>query len=120
MKSFVCIVCPKGCRLQVDPEAGTVSGNDCKRGEVYGLEEATHPTRVITSTVKIAGAALRRCPVKLSAPIPKENIQAAMALLDGVCLKAPVALGAVAFANVCDTGVDFVTTRSMPACDKSS
>ena len=55
MKELVCIVCPNGCRLQVDDEHGyTVTGNRCPRGAAYGKTECTHPTRVLTSTVAIA------------------------------------------------------------------
>lgn len=113
MKNFVCIVCPKGCHLQVEEATQTVTGNACKRGYIYGLEEATHPTRILTSTVRVTNAALPRCPVKLNAPIPKEMINDAMQTLNAVTLQAPVRLGEVVVANVCGTGVDFVATRSM-------
>ena len=52
MKEFICIVCPKGCRLTVD-DNGNVSGNTCIRGEKYGKQEAIDPKRTLTSTVKI-------------------------------------------------------------------
>ena len=38
MKEFICIVCPKGCRLKVDDE-GNVTGNTCIRGEKYGKKK---------------------------------------------------------------------------------
>ena len=42
MKELVCIVCPNGCRLQVDDEHGyTVTGNRCPRGAAYGKTECT-------------------------------------------------------------------------------
>lgn len=116
MKALICIVCPKGCHLQVDEHSGfAVAGNACSRGAAYGREEASHPKRVLTSTVRVAGAGCPRCPVKLTAPIPKALIPAAMQLLHGVCLRAPVRLGQTVVANVCDTGVDFVTTRKINA-----
>lgn len=114
MKAIVCIVCPKGCRLQVDESNGyAVTGNACKRGATYGREEAEHPTRVLTSTVRVEGGALRRCPVKLTAPIPKELIPEAMDTLRGVCLHPPIRLGQRVVSDVCHTGVDFVATRSI-------
>lgn len=116
MKSIVCIVCPKGCRLQVDEnQAFAVTGNGCKRGIAYGREEAEHPARVLTSTVKVTNAQYRRCPVKLTSPIPKELISQAMSTLQGVCLHAPVQQGMPVVKNVCGTGVNFVTTRAMEA-----
>lgn len=114
MKELICIVCPKGCHLKVDEENGyTVSGNSCEKGAEYGKIELTHPTRVITSTVAVAGAAHPRCPVKSNKAIPKGLIFEAMKTLDGLELTAPVALGQVVVKNVCGTGADFVATRAL-------
>ena len=77
-KNLICIVCPRGCHLTID-ENMNVSGNTCKRGEVYARNEVTHPTRMITSTVRIIGGELERLPVATSAPIPKEDIFKVMA-----------------------------------------
>ncbi|NLT12604.1 MAG: DUF1667 domain-containing protein [Clostridiaceae bacterium] len=53
MRELTCIVCPTGCRLRVDIDTLTVTGNQCKRGLKYGLEELTAPRRTVTSTVRI-------------------------------------------------------------------
>ena len=85
MKELICIVCPKGCHLKVDEDNGyAVAGSGCPRGAEYGKRELTHPTRVITSTVRCRGGAYPRCPVKTSGPIPKERIFEAVALLEEV------------------------------------
>ena len=56
MKELICIVCPKGCHLQVDEQNDyQVFGNSCPRGAEYGKNELLHPTRVLTSIVN------RRC-----------------------------------------------------------
>ena len=114
MTELICILCPKGCHLRVD-EAGdfAVTGNGCPRGAEYGRIELTHPTRVVTSTVRVEGAAHRRCPVKTDGAIPKDLMFDAMRTLDGLTLTAPVALGQVVVENVCGTGVNFVTTRNL-------
>ena len=118
MNELICIVCPMGCRLHVDENYGyKVTGISCPRGEEYGKIELTNPTRTITSTVAVRGAAHPRCPVKTTKPIPKGLIFEAMQELDGLELTAPVALGQVAVANVCGTGADFVTTRALNAQD---
>ena len=82
MKELICIVCPNGCHLRVDETGGCrVTGNACPRGEEYGRSEVLHPTRVLTGTVRLHGAALPRCPVKTRSPIPKEKLlEAARAL----------------------------------------
>lgn len=114
MKELICIVCPKGCHLKVDEEQDyAVTGNSCPKGADYGRAELTHPTRVVTSTVRCEGGAYPRCPVKINGPIPKGDIFAAVSLLDGVTVKAPVQVGQVVVENICGTGVDFVATRNM-------
>jgi CxxC motif-containing protein len=111
---LICIVCPSGCRLKVDPTDNfSVTGNICARGEEYGKHEIASPTRVITSTVCIKGAELTRMPVKTDAPIPKEKIFDAMKLLDGLEVNGPVKSGAVIVKDICGTGANFVSTRSL-------
>lgn len=90
MKELICIVCPRGCHLKVD-EANdyAVTGNSCPRGAEYGRNECTHPTRVLTTTVKIDGAAYRRCPVRTERAIDKSLLFKAMDALNGVTLHAP-------------------------------
>ena len=114
MKQLVCIVCPRGCRLTVDESQNyAVTGNSCPRGAEYGKMEVTNPTRIITSTARVAGAPCPRCPVKTDRPIPKGMMSQAMAALDRVDLTAPVALGQVVVDDVCGTGARFVATRAI-------
>lgn len=110
-QQLVCIVCPKGCRITV--EAGSTSGAGCERGAAYALKETTHPTRVITSTVRIEGAALPRLPVKTDRDIPMEYVLEAMKLLDVVTVCAPVHTGDVIAASVCGTEANWIATRDM-------
>ena len=114
MKELICIVCPKGCHLHVD-EANDykVTGNGCPRGAEYGRIELTHPTRVVTSTVRCAGGRYPRCPVKTDQPVPKEQIFEVMRALDQMELTAPVQVGQVVLSDVCRTGANVVATRSM-------
>ena len=114
MKELICIVCPKGCHLKVDEEKDyAVTGNGCPRGAEYGKIELTHPTRVVTSTVRCAGGRYPRCPVKTDRPVPKERIFDVMRALDGVELATPVQVGQVVLTDVCHTGANVVATRTM-------
>ena len=113
MKNIICTLCPKGCHLSVDLENMTVTGNNCPRGEKYGISELTQPMRTLTSTVKIDGAICRRCPVKSSSDVPREMVPEIMKLLDTVQLTAPVNLGDIIFENVLDTGANIVVTRKL-------
>lgn len=114
MKELICIVCPKGCHLKVDEENGyAVTGNNCPRGAEYGKVELTNPTRVVTSTVRCAGGAHPRCPVKTDRAIPKGMMFDIMSALDAVELTAPVRVGQVVIENVCGTGANVVAARNM-------
>lgn len=114
MKEVICTCCPQGCHLQVDEANGyKVTGNGCPNGIAYGKEELTHPTRIITSTVRAEGCLHSRCPVKTSKPVPKGQMAEVVAALDSVVLHAPIHVGDVVLHNVCDTGADVVTCRDM-------
>ena len=114
MTNIICITCPKGCHLSVDEQNGyAVTGNACPRGAVYGKNELLHPVRVVTSTVRITDAALPRLPVKTDRPLPKEKMSACMALLDTITAQSPVHVGQVLAANILDTDVNIVATKTM-------
>ena len=113
-KELICTVCPMGCHLEIDIEKDyQVSGNKCKRGEVYGKKELLNPTRTITSTVKIKNGLYSRIPVKTEKEIPKNKIFDVMKELNSIVLQAPVSIGDIVLENVCNTNVNIITTRSM-------
>lgn len=99
--------------MKVDEEMN-VAGNFCPRGAAYARAELTHPTRVVTSTVRIEGARYPRCPVKTAAPVPKERVEDVMAELARVTVTAPVRVGQTVIGDVCGTGVAVVATRELP------
>ncbi|MFR1519427.1 MAG: DUF1667 domain-containing protein [Clostridia bacterium] len=114
MKELICIVCPKGCHLHVDEQNNfAVTGNGCPRGAVYGKTEISDPQRVLTTTVKIRGAACRRCPVKTNRSIPKKAVFSVMESLNSIELTAPVHIGEIVIENVCGSGADIVVTRNL-------
>lgn len=114
MKKLICILCPKGCHLEIDEKQGCkVSGNSCPRGAQYGKREVTAPVRTLTSTVKITNAPHSRCPVKTDGAIPKKLVLEAMRLLDDVQLKAPVRCGDIVIKNIFDTGASVIATRDL-------
>ena len=107
-----------GCRLTLikDEEAKDgyrVEGNMCARGRAYAIKELCAPTRVITSTVKIKNAILKRLPVKTDGDIPKELNFKCMEEINKVELEAPVKIGQVVVEDVLGTGINIVASRSM-------
>lgn len=113
MRELVCIVCPRGCHMKVDDDL-RVTGNFCPRGEAYAKAELTNPTRVVTSTVRLEGGEYRRCPVKTSAPVPKDLIPELMEELCKISARAPVEVGDVLAPDILGTGADIVATREIP------
>ena len=87
---LTCIVCPMGCRITVEKVDGRlhVSGNTCKRGEKYALQESVCPMRTLTTLVRVLG------------------------VVKGVCVDAPVKIGDVVVKNIAGTGVDLVATAN--------
>ena len=115
-KSLLWIGCPRGCLLSVTLENGEVTevtGNTCKRGDVYARKEVTNPTRIVTSTVKVSGGTLAMVSVKTKTDIPKGKIFDCVRALKTVCVKTPVHIGDVILENVADTGVDIIATKNV-------
>ena len=112
---LTCISCPLGCPLKVETdEKGAVvqvTGNTCKRGEIYGRKEVTAPERTVTSTVKVEGGSAPLVSVRTKGDIPKEKIFDCMEAIRTAKVNAPVHIGDVVIPNVCGTGVDVVATK---------
>ena len=109
-------ICPMGCMLGVeieDNEVKSVTGNTCKRGDVYARKEVLSPTRIVTSSVKVEGGALAAVSVKTKEDIPKGKIFECVTALKEVCVKAPVHIGDVILTNVAGTGVDVIATKNV-------
>lgn len=111
--NLTCIICPRGCSLSIDESTLEVSGNTCKRGEVYAKQELTHPMRTITSTVKIKNALYARLPVITSKPVEKEKIFEIMEEINKIEVIAPVKCNDVLLSNPCGTDCDILASRSM-------
>ncbi len=97
-RELTCIGCPMGCPLTVTMEAGeviSVTGNTCKRGDIYARKEVTNPTRIVTSTVRVTGGDADMVSVKTKEDIPKGKIFECVKALKTVEVPAPVHIGDV-------------------------
>ena len=115
-KEIICTVCPRGCHIMVEGEGDTVlsvEGYSCKRGLEYASAEFAHPVRILTTTVKMAGAQGDLLPVRSNAPIPKEKIFDCMQVIRGAEAALPVSRYDVIVKDICGTGVDIVATKSV-------
>ena len=112
-RELICIMCPNGCHLKVD-DALNVTGAKCPRGVAYGKAEVSHPTRVLTTTVKIKGGdILKVCPVKSKEPIPKEKLFEAMEEVNKLCVSLPIKMNQVIVEDLLGTGIPLIATREI-------
>ena len=126
-REFTCIVCPNGCRITVEyeipaaagasaPVIRSISGNLCPRGIEYVTQELTDPRRTIATSVLVEGGELPLASVRLTAPIPRDRIFDAMAVIRTLTVQAPVTAGTILVHDLLGLGTDVLVTRDVPAC----
>lgn len=115
MKEFVCIVCPRGCRLKAEEINGeiTVIGNTCKRGKDFAVSELTEPKRTICSTVKTSFEGIPVVPVRVSEEIPKDRIFDVMKEINSATVTQRLDRGDAVIKNVLGLGADVIITSSI-------
>lgn len=115
-KDLTCINCPLGCLVTVtmDEEGNItdITGNTCKRGEVYARNEVKNPVRVVTSTVKLDGGKEYSVSVKTADAIPKNKMNKVMDEINKASITAPVHVGDVVIENIADTGISLIATAN--------
>lgn len=111
----VCILCPKGCLIQVSQgaESLTITGNACHKGLAFATQEWTHPMRTLSTTVKTSCERVPRVPVKTADVISKYDLLKVMDYLSHIQVALPVKMGDCIVKNVLNLGVDVVATMSM-------
>lgn len=112
-KEIICTVCPMGCHILVEGEGEniiSITGNTCKRGEVYAAAEFCHPVRILTTTVKTDSEKTPLVPVRSEKPLPKEKIMECMSVLRAQEMKTPISVYDVVVENICGTGINIVAT----------
>ena len=115
-KTLTCILCPNGCEITAQLEGEKIQilgGNCCPKGGNYVIQELTAPVRNIASSVLVTGGEYPLCSVRLSSPIPKDQIPRVMAAIGGIVLTAPVHIGQVVLPNILGLGCDVIATRNV-------
>ena len=116
IRNLTCISCPMGCQITVEMdgrEVVGVSGNTCKRGEIYARTEVPVPTRIVTTTVRVTGGKADMVSVKTRSDIPRGKISDCVKALKGMAVEAPVHIGDVIMSDVAGTGVDIIATKNV-------
>ncbi|MFA6801687.1 MAG: DUF1667 domain-containing protein [Acholeplasmataceae bacterium] len=111
-KEMICIMCPRGCHLTVSDDL-VVEGNFCPRGKTYGIEEMTHPTRILTTTMKTQFNDQPLLSIKSDEGIPKSLLFKAMEEINHSTLNNHVKIGDIVIANICDSGVNMIATKNI-------
>lgn len=114
IKELTCIGCPMGCSLKVEVENNeilSVTGNTCKRGDIYARKELTNPTRIVTTTVRVKGKEM--VSVKTKTDIPKGKIMDCLKEMKNIEVEAPVHIGQVIIEDVAGTGVPVIATKEI-------
>ena len=112
MHELVCIVCPRGCTMQVTEQDGgyAVTGNTCPRGAQFARSEMTQPMRTICTTVRTAFPDVPVLSVRVSAEIPRDRIFDVMAEIRKVRVERPLRWGEPVIRNVLGLGADVIVT----------
>ena len=115
-KDLTCINCPLGCLVTVTMDEKEnitdITGNTCKRGEVYARNEVKNPVRVVTSTVKLDGGKEYSVSVKTAEKKKKNKMKEAMIEINKASIKAPVHVGDIVIENIADTGISLIATAN--------
>ncbi len=113
IKELTCINCPLGCNVKVTVEDGEITditGNNCKRGEIYARNELSNPVRVVTSTARVDGSDQYSVSVKTEEAIPKGKIMDVMKEINKAHISAPVKIGDCVIEDVAGTGIRVIAT----------
>lgn len=123
LRTFTCIMCPRGCSLEalVEPADSSqesfiirrITGNACPKGEEYVRQEIENPMRNIATSILVDGGDLPLASVRLTAPVPKGRIFDVMKEIRQVRRPAPVHEGEVVIADVLGLGVNVIVTKTV-------
>ncbi len=112
-RELTCIICPRGCTLEVEitDEAVSVKGNACPKGEQYGIDECTNPVRTVTSVIKVSNREDTMVSVKTDVPVKKDKIFDVMKAIREKQAQAPIKIGDVLIKDV--FGADIIATKEI-------
>lgn len=114
---IICIECPMACPVQLDvDDTGTVikvTGQQCKRGKLYSIQEYGAPMRTLTATIVTEGSDHALLPVRSNKPIPKDMLRECMSLLSEVRVRPVVRIGDTLIKDISGTGADIIYTGDL-------
>jgi len=116
-KTFVvtCIQCPQGCTIEVKKigDDYEVSGNNCKRGKEYAIQEITNPLRSITTTVRTVFDDFPRLSVKTDSEVPLKDIFLYMNEINDITVTERLKPGDTVKSGLRETDTNLIATSDM-------
>lgn len=114
-KNLICIVCPNGCNLNIKKNNNEfiVTGNRCKRGRDFAINELISPKRSICSTVKTSSISTPRISVRTDGEIPLDQILKLMNELSKITINHSVNVGDIVIKNVLNSGINVIATSEV-------
>lgn len=120
MEELLCTVCPNQCRLLVETqgkEVIAVSENRCDRGVEFAKEEMICPKRILTTTILVTDSdSAILVPVRSRTGIGLDQHIKIMSELRKLNINKTLDRGEVIYPNICNTGVDIITSVSSADC----
>jgi len=106
-----------GCALtaEISEDSVIITGNQCKIGEDYGVNECRNPRRAVTTSVKVTmdNGEVKMLSLKTVPEIPKDRVFECLEVIKRLDIKSNVKIGDVLIKNILDTGSDVVATRNI-------
>ena len=90
-----------------------VTGNTCKRGKEFAINEMTDPRRTVCTTVRTSFPSVPVLPVRVSGAIPKNKIFDLMHEVNRITVSKRIGREEVVVPNILDLGVDLIATSNI-------
>ena len=117
-KEIICIVCPLGCRMDVEldgTEVESVQGNQCKLGPKHAQKEVRFPGRILTTTVTTDIPEIPLLPVRSDKEIPKDQLMTCMSEISRHHISGTIKMGETIIEDILGLGVNIVACRTIPS-----
>lgn len=116
IKTVICTTCPSGCEMKAELGGENelkVTGNRCKRGEIYCRNEYFEPKRIFTASVKIEGCKRARLPVRSREAVPKDMLMRCAEEAGKTVVEAPVRSHDVVIHDIAGSGIDVIASMTL-------
>lgn len=114
-KNLICIVCPNGCHLNIKKINNdfVVTGNSCKRGREFAINELISPKRSICSSVKTTNKNTPRISVRTDGEVSFNQIIDVMKEISKIKINYSVNVGDIIIENVLNSGINIIATSEV-------